>query len=226
MSATYAPSKSVAMSNDALYSYILEHEPPEHDALRRLRDVTRDMEDGFMQIPREQGHFMAFLLKLLNARRVLELGTFTGYSALAMALALPEDGHVVTCDVNENWVDIGRRYWQEAGVVSRIEIRIGPALSTLDSLEKTGYAGTFDAAFIDADKENYAEYYETALRLVRPGGMLLLDNMLRLGRVVERDARDPGTTAIRELNKRIASDERVDRVMLPLADGLTLVRRR
>jgi O-methyltransferase len=169
---------------------------------------------------------MAFLLKLIGARRVLEVGTFTGYSALAMALALPEEGRVITCDVNEEWVGLGRRYWEEACVADRIEVRIGPALRSLDALERTRSLETFDAVFVDADKENYAQYYEAALRLVRPGGIVMLDNVLRLGRVLDSEARDLGTTAIRELNDRISLDERVDRVMLPLADGVTLVRRR
>jgi predicted O-methyltransferase YrrM len=223
---THAGGKSVAMTNLPLYAYVLDHEPAEHGALRRLREATQEMEHAFMQITPEQGHFLAFLLKLLTAQRVLELGTFTGYSALAMALALPENGRVVTCDVNEQYVAMAKQYWEEADVGDRIEVRIGPALRTLDALDKSGSVDTFDAVFIDADKDNYTLYYEAALRLVRRGGVVILDNMLRLGRVIDTAARDPGTIAIRALNDRIAHDERVDRVLLPLGDGLTLVRRR
>jgi predicted O-methyltransferase YrrM len=222
----HPPEKSLVTPDARLYAYLLGHEPPEHEALRSLREVTRGMANGFMQITPDQGHFMAFLLKLLGARRVLELGTFTGYSALAMALALPENGRIITCDINDEWVRIGRHHWKKAGVDAKIDVRIGPALRTLEVLEKSGAAGTFDAAFVDADKENYIGYYEAALRLVRAGGIVILDNMLRLGRVIDRADRDAGTVAIRDLNDRIATDERVDRVMLSIGDGVTLVRRR
>jgi predicted O-methyltransferase YrrM len=177
-----------------------------------------------MQIAREQGHFLAFLIRLIGARRVLELGTFTGYSALAMALALPSDGKVVTCDVSESWAVIGRPYWERAGVSSMIDLKIAPAIETLSQFEHNGDA--FDVIFIDADKEAYDSYYEIGLRLVRPGGLIIFDNMFRLGRVADPADTDPNPVAIRKLNAKIASDERVDRVLLSVADGMTLVRRR
>jgi predicted O-methyltransferase YrrM len=209
-----------------LYAYLLDHQPPEHAALRALREATREMERAFMQISIDQGHFMALLLKLIRARRVLEIGTFTGYSALAMALALPRDGRVITCDINDEWVSIGRRYWEAAGAAGRIEVRLGPALETFAALESSSGRESFDAVFIDADKDNYGGYYEASLRLVRRGGLIIVDNVLRFGRVIDADDLDAATVAIRELNNRIASDERVDCVMLPIGDGVTLVRRR
>ena len=222
MSAINLTRVSLAATGTLLYTYLLEHQPPEHATLQRLRAATLGMERDFMQIAPDQGHFMAFLVKALGARRILELGTFTGYSALAMALALPGDGRLVTCDVNDAWASVGRPYWEEAGVAGKIDLRIAPALETLASLEH----GSFDLVFVDADKPNYGNYYEAALRLVRSGGVIILDNMLYLGRVIDHDNHDPGTTVIRELNDRIAMDERVDRVMLPISDGVTLVRRR
>jgi predicted O-methyltransferase YrrM len=177
-----------------------------------------------MQIAREQGHFLTFLVRLIGARRILELGTFTGYSALAMALALPEDGKVTTCDLSESWTAMGRASWRKAGVDSNIEVKIGPAVGTLDRLEREG--SVFDFVFVDADKEAYDVYYETALRLVRPGGLIVFDNMLRRGRVADPKETDPDSLAIRALNAKIATDERIDRVLLPVGDGMTLVRRR
>ena len=222
MSAINLTRVSLAATGTPLYTYLLEHQPPEHAALQRLRAATLGMERDFMQIAPDQGHFMAFLVKALGARRILELGTFTGYSALAMALALPGDGRLVTCDVNDAWASVGRPYWEEAGVAGKIDLRIAPALETLASLEH----GSFDLVFVDADKPNYGNYYEAALQLVRSGGVIILDNMLYLGRVIDHANHDPGTMVIRELNDRIAMDERVDRVMLPISDGVTLVRRR
>lgn len=226
MSAINLTRVSLAETGTPLYTYLLEHQPPEHAALQRLRATTLGMERDFMQIAPDQGHFMAFLVKALGARRILELGTFTGYSALAMSLALPGDGQLVTCDVNDAWASVGRPYWEEAGVAGKIDLRIGPALETLRSLEQSDGAGSFDLVFVDADKANYGNYYEAALRLVHAGGVIILDNMLYLGRVIDHENHDPGTAAIRELNDRIAMDERVDRVMLPISDGVTLVRRR
>ncbi len=179
-----------------------------------------------MQITPDQGHFMAFLVKLVGAARILEVGTFTGYSALAMALALPPHGKLVTCDINQAWADIGKPFWKEAGVEEKIKVRIGPALDTLREIEAEGGAGSFDLAFVDADKASYPAYYEAALRLLRPGGIMLLDNMLFMGRVIDPSNQDPGVLAIRQLNEDIRRDERVDQVMLPISDGVTLVRRR
>lgn len=226
MSVIHPTRMSLSNPDTPLYTYLLDHQPAEHEALRGLREATRDMPNSFMQIAPDQGHFMALLVKLAGASRVLELGTFTGYSALAMALALPDDGVVITCDINDEWVNIGRCYWKQAGVAHKIEAKLGQALDTLSGLEQNGALGSFDVAFVDADKENYGHYYEAALRLVRPGGLIILDNMLRLGRVIDADDLDEGTVAIRDLNDKIASDERVDRVMLPIGDGVTLARLR
>jgi O-methyltransferase len=178
-----------------------------------------------MQIAPEQGHFLGFLARLIGARRTLELGTFTGYSALAMALALPNEGRVTTCDINAAWIDIGRPHWENAGVAHKIDIIIGPALYTLERMERTG-GEPFDLGFIDADKAQYDSYYEITLRLVRPGGLIVLDNMLQRGRVADPDQDHADTVAVRKLNTKIAGDERVDRTILPLGDGMTLVRRR
>jgi O-methyltransferase len=207
-----------------LHAYLLANEPQEHEELRKLRERTGTIPLARMQIAPEQGHFLGFLGRLIGARRTLELGTFTGYSALAMALALPSSGRVVTCDINVEWVNIGRPYWDRAGVADKIEVMIGRALDTLKRLESEG-AEHFDLAFIDADKEQYDRYYESALRLVRPGGLIVLDNMLQHGRVADPNESHVDTVAVRKLNAKIAGDDRVDRVILPLGDGMTLVRR-
>jgi predicted O-methyltransferase YrrM len=208
-----------------LHDYLLANEPPEHAELSELRRRTGTMPDARMQIAPEQGHFLAFLARLIGASRTLELGTFTGYSALAVALALPAKGQVVTCDVNEKWTKIGRPYWERAGVAHKIEVRIAPALKTLAQLANE-MIDHFDLALIDADKEEYDAYYESALRLVRPGGLIVLDNTLRLGRVADPSETDTDSVSMRKLNAKIAGDERVDRVLLPIGDGMTLVRRR
>jgi len=225
---TQAPTTRMSLTSPdtPLYAYLLAHQPPECDEVRKLREVTRVMPNHFMQIGPEQGHFMSFLIKLTGAEKVLELGTFTGYSALAMALALPEHGKLISCDVSEEWVGIGRPFWEKAGVARKIEVRLGPALEAMSSMERDGQRDSFDVVFIDADKENYGHYYEAALRLVRVGGLIIVDNTLRLGRVVDIDDLEEGTVVMRELNTRIMGDERVDRVMLPIGDGVTLVRRR
>ena len=212
-----------AAPNERLHAYLLACEPPEHDELSGLRDRTKVLPTAYMQILPEQGHFLAFLVKLIGARRVLELGTFTGYSALAMALALPQDGQVVTCDVSEDSVAVGRPYWQRAGVADKIKTKIGPALTTLAELTNDA-ANSFDLAFIDADKPAYDSYYEFALRLVRSGGLIVLDNMFQRGEVTDPSNNDPRTAVVRALNAKIAGDERVDRVVLPIADGMTLAR--
>ena len=194
--------------------------------MRRLREETASMEQANMQIGPEQGQFMALLIELIGARSVLEVGTFTGYSALAMAVALPENGALVACDVSEEWTAIGRRYWEEAGVAHKIELRLAPALETLDALLAEGRAGTFDFAFIDADKEGYDAYYERALELVRLGGLIALDNTLWEGKVVDPAATDVDTEAIRAINAKLALDERVTLSLIPVGDGLTLARKR
>jgi O-methyltransferase len=210
---------------EQLIAYLLANEPPEHVELSKLRSLTQGLQRSIMQIAPEQGHFLAFLVKLIGARRVLELGTFTGYSAMAMALALPDDGRLITCDVDDETVNIGAAFWQRAGVAHKIEVRIGPALATLDRLERHG-GPSFDLVFIDADKPAYDAYYEAALRLVRPGGVIVLDNMFQRGEVSAPSQNDARTEAVRALNAKIAGDDRVDRVMLPIADGMTLARRR
>jgi len=211
--------------DDRLYAYLLRSEPPEHEELRRLRERTGALPEARMQIAREQGHFLAFLVRLIEARQILELGTFTGYSALAIALALPSEGRIVTCDVCEAWADIGRPYWRRAGVDQKIDVHIGPAIETLARLDKD-MAGPFDLAFVDADKELYDAYYESSLRMVRPGGLIIFDNVFRLGRAADLNEADADTVAVRHLNAKIARDERVDHVVLPVGDGMTLARRR
>jgi O-methyltransferase len=217
-------SRRTIILDDALYDYLATRQPPEHRALASLRAFTAKLGTAIMQIAPEQGHFLAFLVKLTEARTALEIGTYTGYSALSVALALPATGRLVTCDVNPDFVAVGRRYWKRAGVEERIEARIGPASATLAGLEKEGRGGTFDLAFIDADKGGYDGYYESCLRLVRPGGLIVLDNTLLDGRVVNPGDDDAAT--VDALNAKIALDERVERVMLPVGDGMTLVRRR
>jgi predicted O-methyltransferase YrrM len=212
--------------DDSLYAYMQANEPPEHPELTKLREVTKAMPRGRMQIAPEQGHFLAFLVRLTGARRTLEIGTFTGYSALAVALALPAGGRVVGCDRSEEWVSVGRPFWARAGVADKIEIRIGPALDSLRLLEQDGANGSFDLAFIDADKESMDAYYESALRLIRPGGLVVLDNMFQGGRVIDPRNIEPRTKIVRHVNAKIAEDDRVDRVLLPVGDGMSLVRRR
>lgn len=209
-----------------LHDYLLLHQAPEHPELAALRQTTQQMPDGKMQITPEQGHLLALFARLMSARRALEIGTFTGYSALAVALALPADGRLVALDIDEVGPAIGREHWQRAGVADKIEVKIAPAAETLRQLENDGAAGSFDLAFVDADKTGYDHYYESALRLVRPGGMIVLDNTLRRGRVADPAVVDDDTVALRKLNKKIAADERVDRVLLPIATGMTLARRR
>ena len=203
-----------------LVDYVRRWGVDEHPVLARLREDTASMPEHNMQIAPEQGAFMALLVKLAGARRVLEVGTFTGYSSTAMALALPSEGRITCCDVSREWTDRARRAWADAGVADRVDLHLGPALATLDRLEPS----TYDLAFVDADKTSYDAYYEACLRLVRPGGLILLDNMLQGGRVADAADRSESVAAIRALNEKIASDERVEMVLLPLADGLTLAR--
>lgn len=227
--------KSDVLLPKPLYDYILSVSLREHDVLTALREETARQPHAIMQIPPEQGQFMALLAKILGARKTLEIGTYTGYSALSVALALPDDGTIVACDVSTEWTDIGRRFWRQAGVENKIELKIGPALATLDQLIDDGQAATFDFAFIDADKGNYDGYYEKSLILLRPGGVIALDNVFLFGTVVDAYAVDAdiknriapeSVTAMQALNEKIKHDTRVDLSMLPLADGLTLVRKR
>jgi predicted O-methyltransferase YrrM len=193
---------------------------------RRLRAETAVLPEARMQIGPDQGALLALLIHLIGARRALEVGTFTGYSALAVASALPPDGRLVACDVSEKWTAIGRRYWEEAGVADRIDLRLGPAVDTLAGLLREGAAGSFDFAFIDADKESYDAYYEACLRLVRPGGLLAIDNVLWFGAVVDPSAVDAETEAIRALNRKVRDDGRVEACLLTVGDGVMLARKR
>jgi predicted O-methyltransferase YrrM len=211
--------------NDRLNDYIVQSHPPEHPVLAKLRLLTGKMPMAAMQIAPEQGHFLAFLTRLIGARNALEIGTFTGYSALAVALALPTDGRLIACDVSEEWTQIASKHWAEAGVGEKIELRLAPALDTLAALEREGCAGRIDIAFIDAEKTEYDDYYEYCVRLVRVGGLIIFDNMLQDGRVADPKSSDKNTNAIRALNAKIAPDDRVDVVLLPLGDGTTVARR-
>jgi len=205
--------------------YIGEHAVREAPVLRELRKATASVKWSGMQIGADQGNLMALLVKLMGAKRCLEIGTYTGYSALAVALALPKDGSIVCCDISEEWTAIGKPFWKKAGVEKKIDLRIGPALRTLDELlgkEK----GKFDFAFIDADKENYVNYYERCLELLRPGGLIAVDNVLWSGEVANKKAQDGMTVALREFNDKVHKDERVDLVMLSVGDGVTLARKR
>ena len=208
--------------DERLYGYLQEHSLREHPVQRELREATLAMPHGGMQISPEQGQFMALLVRLMGARRTLEVGVFTGYSALSVALALPPEGRVVACDVNEEWTAMARRYWIKANVAERIELRIAPALQTLDGLIAAGEAGRHDFAFIDADKSNYLAYYERCLVLLRAGGLVAVDNTLWSGAVADPSNQDRDTLAIRAFNDAVHADSRVELAMLPLGDGLTL----
>ena len=210
--------------DEALNDYIQRVGVREHPVLARLRERTSTMENARMQISPDEGAFLQMLVRLLPARRVLEVGTFTGYSSTAMALAQDADDRIVCCDVSKEWTDIAREAWTEAGVADRIELRLAPAVETLDGLLADGQGSQFDMAFIDADKGNYDNYYERALQLVRPGGLIAIDNVLWSGRVVDASDQEADTQAIRALNEKIATDERVDLAMTPIADGVTLAR--
>ena len=212
--------------NDALYEYLLHASLREPEVLWRLRMETGYLDMATMQISPEQGQFMAMLVKLLGVRRAIEVGVFTGYSALAVALALPEDGQLLACDINREWTDMAQRYWHEAGVAHKIDLRLAAAGETLQALIDAGQSGTFDFAFIDADKVNYPNYYEHCLRLIRPGGLIAIDNVLWGGDVIDEEKQDEDTLAIRRINDMLRADERVDLSMLPIGDGLTLARRR
>jgi len=212
---------------DNLYEYLIEQGTRESETARALRAATVDATEWhMMQISPEQGAFMALLVRLLGARRTIEVGTFTGYSALVVAEALPDDGQIIACDVSEEWTSIGREFWQRAGLAEKIDLRIAPATDTLDGLVADGQAGRFDFAFIDADKSNYDAYYECCLELLRPGGVIGIDNVLWGGAVVDESRQDDDTIAIRALNAKVHADERVDTMMLPLGDGLTLAVKR
>lgn len=212
--------------DDALYGYLLEVSLRETPLLKRLREETAALPVARWQIAPEQGQFMALLVKLTGARRLLEIGTFTGYSALCMAEAMPADGQLICCDIDAQYSEVARRYWRQAGVAERIELRLAPALETLTALERAGQSESFDLIFVDADKANYLAYLEHALMLLRPGGLLLFDNTLWSGRVLEANPDSADTRAIQVLNRRLKNDQRLDLSLLPLGDGLTLCRKR
>jgi predicted O-methyltransferase YrrM len=205
-----------------LYEYLLATSLREPEILARLRAETAHHPRAGMQISPEQGQFMRLLLQLTGARKLLEVGVFTGYSSLSAMLALPPEGRLIACDVSEEYTSIARRYWAEAGVADRVTLHLAPATETLDRLLAQGEAGTFDFAFIDADKGNYDAYYEAALKLLRPGGLITIDNVLWSGRVADPSVTDPDTVALRALNLKIHKDERVAVSLLPVGDGLTL----
>jgi predicted O-methyltransferase YrrM len=194
----------------------------EPEILTKLREETAQQPMSQMQIAPEQGQFMALLVQLIGAKKTLEVGVFTGYSSLVVALALPSDGKIIACDVSEEYTAIARRYWQAAGVAEKIDLRIAPALETLDNLLATGHGETFDFAFIDADKGNYEGYYERSLQLVRPGGLIAIDNVLWSGKVADAEVQDNQTAKIRAFNQKLHGDTRVQLSMVPIADGLTL----
>jgi predicted O-methyltransferase YrrM len=207
--------------SDALYDYIVAVGTRETRVQRELRAETRKLPMAGMQIGPDQGALLQVLVRILRAKRCVEIGTFTGYSALCVALALPENGKLICCDVSEEWTSIGRRYWKKAGVSGKIDLRIGPALETLEKLR-----GKYDLAFIDADKPNYWKYYERCLQLLRKGGLIAVDNTLWGGSVINPEKQDESTVALREFNKRVARDRRVDIALVPLGDGLTLAVKR
>jgi O-methyltransferase len=210
---------------DSLYEYVLSVSLREPDSFRALREETSKLSEAEWQIAPEQGPFLALLVQLMGAKHCLEVGTFTGYSAAWVASVLPPDGRITCCDINESFADIARKYWALAGVDGKIELRVAPALDTLNELLAAGRAGTFDYAFIDADKSNYDAYYEKCLRLIRPGGLIAIDNTLWDGKVANPAVADSDTLALRALNAKLLGDKRVFLSFLPFADGLTLVRK-
>jgi predicted O-methyltransferase YrrM len=205
-----------------LYQYFQETSLREPEILVQLRQETAKHPMATMQISPEQGQLMALLVQLMGAKKTLEIGVFTGYSTLAVALALPADGKVIACDIDEEYTAIARSFWQKAGVADKIDLHIAPAIETLDKLIEQGQANTFDFAFIDADKSNYDNYYERAIQLVRPGGLIAIDNVLWGGKVADRNIQDNRTKAIRDLNQKLHRDERVIISLVPIGDGLTL----
>lgn len=212
--------------NESIYDYLLSNIRPESAAMRELREVTHaTLRMHVMQVSPEQAAFMSLLCRLMGARNTLEVGTFTGYSALAVAEVLPDEGRIVACDLSKEWTDIGRKHWEQAGVEHKIDLRLAPASETLSQLIAEGQQSTYDFAFIDADKANYDDYYEKCLVLLRTGGLVAVDNVLWGGRTADASVTDSDTVAIRALNKKIADDERVFSTMLPVGDGLTLAQK-
>ncbi|MTJ51272.1 SAM-dependent methyltransferase [Anabaena sp. UHCC 0253] len=215
-------SKQTLGLEQSVYDYLLSVSLREPITLTQLRQETSQLPMSRMQISPEQGQFMALLVKLIGAKKTLEIGVFTGYSSLVVALALPADGKIVACDVSEEYTNIARRYWQQAGVEDKIDLHLAPALETLDHLLAAGEAGTFDFAFIDADKGNYENYYERSLQLIRPGGLIAIDNVLWSGKVADTEIQDNQTNKIRAVNRKLHQDSRITLSLVPIADGLTL----
>jgi predicted O-methyltransferase YrrM len=211
--------------DDALIDYLQAHSLREHPAQLALREATRGHRAAGMQISPEQGQFMALLVRLIGARRTIEVGVFTGYSALSVALALPQDGYLLACDISDDYTRIGRPFWDAAGVAHKIDLQLAPALQTLDAQLQSGQAASFDFAFIDADKVSYDAYYERCLQLLRVGGLIAIDNVL-WGGAVAHPATDADTVALQRLNDKLLRDQRVELSMLPIGDGLTLLRKR
>ena len=219
-------SKRTLSLDDALYQYVLAVSVREPAVLRHLREETAGLPQANMQISPEQGRLLALLVRLVGAHRTIEVGVFTGYSSLSVALALPADGKIVACDVSKEYTDVARRYWTEAGVADKVDLRLAPALQTLDGMLAAGEAQQYDFAFIDADKSGYADYYERVFTLLRPGGLIAVDNTLWNGRVIDSSDDSDDTCAIREFNEKLYADERIDLTLVPIGDGLTLARKR
>ena len=217
--------RSIGLS-ETLHTYLLDHALREPPLLARLREETARLPHARMQISPEQGCFMALLVELMGVRRALEIGVFTGYSSTSVALALPEDGRLVACDSSAEWTTIARRYWADANVTHKIDLRLGPARDTLAALLAAGNQATFDFAFVDADKENYLHYYDACLALVRPGGLIAFDNALWSGRIADETNTEPTTQAIRAVLQRAQQDAQVTPSLLPIGDGLLLLRKR
>jgi predicted O-methyltransferase YrrM len=217
--------KSINLTDD-LYQYLLNSSLREPELLKALREETAKLPSANMQISPEQGQFMALLVQLMGAKKTIEVGVYTGYSALAVAIALPDDGQILACDISEEYTAVARRYWQHAKISNKIDLHLAPATETLKKCIEEGKESTFDFAFIDADKENYAKYFDLCFELLRPGGLIAIDNVLWNGVVIDQQNQDADTCAIRAFNQQLLSDDRVDISMVPIADGLTLARKR
>jgi predicted O-methyltransferase YrrM len=212
--------------DEPLAAYLRTVSLREPDVLRRLREITASLPQAMMQVAPEQGQFLAFLVRLINAKNTLEIGVFTGYSSTVVALALPDDGKITACDVNAEYTAVARQFWAEAGVAGKIDLHLAPAVETLDALIAAGHQGHFDFAFIDADKSNYQRYIDRALVLIRTGGLIAIDNVLWHGKVIDPSVNDADTFAIRSVNEKLLRDDRVDLSLIPIGDGLTLLRKR
>tara|TARA_B100001013_G_C24474091_1_gene388598 strand:- start:41 stop:703 length:663 start_codon:yes stop_codon:yes gene_type:complete len=210
---------------DKIYDYLIAASLREPPILKRLREETAKLPMSIMQVAPDQGQFMSFLVKLTGVRKAIELGVYTGYSSLAVALVLPPDGRLIACDINDEYTSVAKRYWDEAGVAQKIDLRLGPALDTLNELIEAGDAGSYDFAFIDADKVEYAQYFEQCLHLLRVGGLILVDNVFGFGKVFNESNTDEAVQAVCAFNKKLLNDDRVDISMMPIGDGLTLARK-